>query len=185
MNLSEIPVVSIFGLLFGIGMTIFNEKRLRKSKREAAKEEILGTLALSLGEHNTPTYEIIKSTIRSVVRKTKKYEIGYIQVSEIVDDLIAGVLSANFLDAERRKSLQNELLRVTKEPNISGDENSRPSLLVDEDVVEAEKYQSERYLLRYVSPISIILGLFTTLLTLAIYHSGLLDAAMKYVDRWI
>lgn len=91
------------------------DRRSRNQRYLSAKATVLQELANSLGEDAVPNRVIIESTIRSVLRESGDPRIK-VEVEEILDDLTRQVTSDPFLDAERRKKLQQEISAVRKKP---------------------------------------------------------------------
>ncbi len=151
----------VVSIVIGLGTYWFAQKKTRQNRRQAAKKEIAQRLSLVLSEDNIPTYQIIKSTIRSTVRAYENYRIAYIRVSEIIDDLISQVTSAHFLDADRRKQLQEKLLAVLNDR--ATDEEGKEVLLVRQDE-QAAQVKPERVLaLDYAAAGSFLAAIAATL----------------------
>ena len=87
------------------------DKRQRRSRFLAAKHTVVSTLSRSLSEETIPTVDLVRATIRSVLRE-ENADLSRISVDEVIDDLIRQVSSDPFLAAERRKELQASLLAL-------------------------------------------------------------------------
>lgn len=111
--------LSIVGIIVSILIGLFTfyvaDKRSRRRRWYQAKETILMELSKSLSEGNVPNLEIMSATIRSVLRDSNVGEFDLITIDEILDDLIRQITSDPFLDSERRKQLQGQLLSVKTE----------------------------------------------------------------------
>ncbi len=173
----------VVSVIVGIATYYLADRKTRRSKRHAVKEEILQRLTLALGEDNIPTYDIIKATIRSVVRKSHNFNIGYIRVSEIVDDLISQVTAAHFLDAERRKKLQVALIAILSEQaEVSGgDLVSR----VDEDESEAQDVFEKNPVFDYGRFIAFSFAIMAGLISLFASLSGAYESIVMLITKII
>lgn len=88
------------------------DKRQRRNRFLAAKHSVVSTLSRSLSEETVPSAELVRATIRSVLREENAADLSAVSVEEVIDDLIRQVTSDPFLAAERRKELQASLLGV-------------------------------------------------------------------------
>jgi len=96
----------------GFGTFYLADKRARRNRWESAKETVLRDLSKSLGEGNVPDASVIKATIRSVLRSHNASDLSVVTLDEISDDLLRQITTDPFLDAERRKKLQNDVLHL-------------------------------------------------------------------------
>lgn len=102
----------IISILFGLITFWIADKRSRQKLWHQAKETVLRELSKSLSENNIPDSEIISATIRSVLRECNSEELEAVTVDEILDELIRRITSDPFLDSNRRKKLQDEILAI-------------------------------------------------------------------------
>lgn len=120
----SIGVLSIaVSILVGLGTFYVADRRARRNRWQQAKDTVLRELSKSLGEGNIPSREIISATIRSVLRGYNASDLNAVSVDEVVDDLIRQITSDPFLDADRRKQLQREVL-VAKLEKVEGIETA-------------------------------------------------------------
>lgn len=96
----------------GFGTFYLADKRAKRSRWESAKETVLRDLSKSLGEGNVPDASVIKATIRSVLRSHNASDLSVVTLEEIADDLLRQITADPFLEAERRKQLQNDVLNL-------------------------------------------------------------------------
>src|SRR3989304_9654238 len=96
----------------GFGTFYLADKRAKRSRWENAKETVLRDLSKSLGEGNVPDASVIKATIRSVLRSHNATDLSVITLDEISDDLLRQITADPFLDADRRKKLQSDVLEL-------------------------------------------------------------------------
>ena len=110
-------MLSIFiSVILGLTTFFVADRRSRKNKYLNAKSKILNNLSKSLGEDNIPQFEIISSVIRSVLREENENNLDAITVNEVLDDLLRQILSDPFLDSNRRKELQNQIIVLLQQP---------------------------------------------------------------------
>ena len=109
-------IVGVVGIIvsIGVGFRTFYlaDKRAKRNRWENAKETVLRDLSKSLGEGNVPDALVIKATIRSVLRNHNTSDFSVVTLEEISDDLLRQITSDPFLEAERRKKLQEEVLSL-------------------------------------------------------------------------
>jgi uncharacterized membrane protein len=121
----SLSIVGIFvSILIGLTTFYITDKRSRQRRWYQIKETILMELSKSLSEGNVPKLEIISATIRSILRDSNIGELNSIAIDEILDDLIRKITSDPFLDPERRKKLQDQLLTVKSEQIGEGHEEN-------------------------------------------------------------
>lgn len=123
----------VVSIVVGFGTFYVADKRARRSRREAAKDTVLRDLSKSLGEGNIPPPQVILATIRSVLRSQNLNEAGMVTLSEVADDLIRQITADPFLDTERRKKLQTEILALKTAQ--ATEEEVRASELREEDIL--------------------------------------------------
>lgn len=109
-------LLSIAGIVVSIGVGFgtfyLANKRAERNRWGNAKETVLRDLSKSLGEGNIPDASVIKATIRSVLRTQNTTDLSVVTLDEISDDLLRQITADPFLDAERRKQLQSDLLKL-------------------------------------------------------------------------
>lgn len=110
----------IVSILIGIVTFYIADRRSRRRRWYQAKETILMELSKSLGEDNIPSLEIITAVIRSVLRDLNAEASDTVVIDEIIDDIIRQITSDPFLNSERRKQLQDQMLVVKNEQAIEG-----------------------------------------------------------------
>ena len=121
----------------GFGTFYLADKRARRNRWESAKETVLRDLSKSLGEGNVPDASVIKATIRSVLRSHNANDLSVVTLEEIGDDLLRQITADPFLDPERRKKLQNDVLQL-KETQARIEAEMSP----EEKAVEAKKIET-------------------------------------------
>lgn len=102
----------IVSIAVGFGTFYLADKRARRNRWENAKETVLRDLSKSLGEGNVPDASVITATIRSVLRSHSANDLSVVTLEEIADDLLRQITADPFLEAERRKKLQNDVLQL-------------------------------------------------------------------------
>jgi len=114
MNLNLL--LGIVGILVSIGVGFgtfyLTDKRARRNRWQAAKDIVLRDLSKSLGEGNIPDALVIKATIRSVLRSQNASDLSVVTLDEVADDLLRQITSDPFLEPERRKQLQSDVLSL-------------------------------------------------------------------------
>ncbi len=123
----------VASIAVGFGTFYVADKRARRSRWEAAKDTVLRDLSKSLSEGNIPPPQVILATIRSVLRSQNLTELGAVTLGEVADDLIRQITADPFLDAERRKKLQIEVLALKTAQ--ATEEEVRDSKLREEDIL--------------------------------------------------
>ena len=121
----------------GFGTFYLADKRARRSRWENAKETVLRDLSKSLGEGNVPVASVIKATIRSVLRTHNATDLSVITLDEISDDLLRQITADPFVDADRRKKLQSDVLEL-KEAQVKIETEMSP----EQKEAEAKKLES-------------------------------------------
>ena len=118
MNIDWSIVLGVVGIVVSIGVGLGTfwvaDRRTQRNRLLAARGLIVQVLSRSLGEGAVPGHGVIRAVIRSVIREQGMVYNEQITVAEVVDDLLRQVTSAPFLEAERRQSLQDELLQVAE-----------------------------------------------------------------------
>lgn len=148
----------IVSIAVGFGTFYLAEKRARRNRWQSAKETVLRDLSKSLGEGNIPATPVILATIRSVLRSQNASDLSSVTLDEIADDLLRQITSDPFLDAERRKQLQSEVLSL-KESQAKMEEAKAPEEKKAEMAMELRKP-----VLSWSSILSAMAGLITTLI---------------------
>jgi hypothetical protein len=109
----------------GFGTFYIADNRARRSRWQNAKDIVLRDLSKSLGEGNVPDAFVIKATIRSVLRGQNTSNLSAVTLEEISDDLLRQITADPFLDPERRKQLQNDVIKL-KEAQTQHEEAMSP-----------------------------------------------------------
>jgi len=144
----------------GFGTFYLADKRARRNRWESAKETVLRDLSKSLGEGNVPDASVIKATIRSVLRSHNANDLSVVTLEEIGDDLLRQITADPFLDAERRKKLQNDVLQL-KETQARIETEMSP----EEKAVEERKIETT-VKLTWSTVVSLAAGIVTSVLSL-------------------
>lgn len=106
-------VVSIVvSIAVGFGTFYIADKRAKRNRWQNAKDTVLRDLSKSLGEGNVPDASVIKATIRSVLRGQNANDLSVVTLEEIADDLLRQITADPFLEPERRKQLQNDVIEL-------------------------------------------------------------------------
>ncbi len=160
-------LIGIIGIIasvgVGLGTFFIADKRARRNRYLTIKNLIIQALSKSLSENNIPNKKIIKSTINSLVREHGVSNSQIITVEDIIDDLVYQITSDPFLDAERRETLQNNLLEIIRPEKLKRDET------IEEKISELKQFEIEKdynraNLSKYSSIVSIIIGVLTTII---------------------
>jgi hypothetical protein len=141
----------------GFGTFYLADKRARRNRWESAKETVLRDLSKSLGEGNVPDASVIKATIRSVLRSHNANDLSVVTLEEIGDDLLRQITADPFLDAERRKKLQNDVLQL-KETQARIEAEMSP----EEKAVEERKIETT-VKLTWSTFVSLLAGILTSI----------------------
>ncbi|HEV3219129.1 MAG TPA: hypothetical protein VGZ48_05125 [Candidatus Acidoferrales bacterium] len=121
--LGVIGVVVSIGV--GLGTFFLAQRSARRGKWETAKNIILRDLSKSLGDGTVPTSHVILAIIRSVLRDQNVSDTGAVTIDEIKDDLLRQITSDPFLEAGRRKQLQDQVDALQlDEHSLTRDERS-------------------------------------------------------------
>ena len=96
----------------GFGTFYIADKRARRHRWQTAKDMILRDLSKSLGESNVPDASVIKATIRSVLRGENANDLSVVTLEEVSDDLLRQITADPFLEPDRRKQLQADVLKL-------------------------------------------------------------------------
>lgn len=154
--------LGILGILasvaVGLGTFLIADKRARKNRYQNAKDLILRELSKSLGEDNIPSHLIISATIRSVLRENNSDNLEAVSVSEILDDLIRQITSDPFLDSERRKKLQTEIITIKKEKETK-------EIKAEKEPRKLEQITIKKTAWAWTSFISAITGILASMIT--------------------
>ena len=109
-------LLGLVGILVSIGVGFgtfyLADKRARINRWQNAKDMVLRDLSKSLGEGNVPDASVIKATIRSVLRSHNAIDLSVVTLDEIADDLLRQITADPFLEPERRKQLQSDVLEL-------------------------------------------------------------------------
>ena len=89
-----------------------------RDRIRTARGEVLAAVSRSIGEGVVPNKEKLQAVMRSARRQHDIREEDFDTVEMVLDDVVARVLSNEFLDAKRREELSTRLLdaRNAKEP---------------------------------------------------------------------
>lgn len=108
-------ILGIIGILVSVGVGWITyrlaDRRARNQRHATAKATVLQELSKSLGEDSVPTPAVIEATLRSVVREVADPKVA-VSLDEVLDDLVRQVTSDPFLNAERRRKLQDDIEKV-------------------------------------------------------------------------
>jgi len=126
----------------GFGTFYLADKRARRSRWESAKETVLRDLSKSLGEGSVPDASVIKATIRSVLRSHNANNLSVVTLEEIVDDLLRQITADPFLEAQRRKQLQTDVLQLRKAQAKIEAEMSPEEKVIEKITETSEKFAS-------------------------------------------
>jgi hypothetical protein len=127
----------LVSICVGFGTFYLADKRAKRSRWENAKETVLRDLSKSLGEGNVPDASVIKATIRSVLRTHNATDLSVITLDEISDDLLRQITADPFLDIERRKKLQIDVLKLKE-----AQEKIEAEMSLEQKEAEQEKLES-------------------------------------------
>ncbi len=123
--------VGILGILVsiavGLGTFWASDRRTQRNRLLNARGLIVQVLSRSLADGAVPKRPVIEAVVRSVLREQGTVYNEQNTVAEVIDDLLRQVASAPFLEADRRNSLQSQLLglcteserSVLKEPGVT------------------------------------------------------------------
>jgi len=160
-------LIGIIGIIasvsIGLGTFFIADKRARRNRYLTVKNLIIQALSKSLSENNIPNKRIIKSTINSLVRENCISNLQTITVEEIIDDLVYQITSDPFLDAERRETLQNNLIEIIQFEKVKQDEITEETIS-ELKQLEIEKDYKQTKFSRYSSILSILTGVTTTII---------------------
>jgi len=108
--------LGVVGILVSIGVGFgtywLAERRSRRNRWQGAKDIVLRDLSKSLGEGSVPPPQVILATIRSVLRGQNAPDLAVVTLEEVKDDLLRQITADPFLDVDRRKQLQAEVLEL-------------------------------------------------------------------------
>lgn len=141
----------------GFGTFYLADKRAKRSRWENAKETVLRDLSKSLGEGNIPDASVIKATIRSVLRSHNASDLSVVTLEEIADDLLRQITADPFLDAERRKQLQNDVLELKQ-----AQEKLEVQMSLEEKEAEVKKIETSEKL-TWSTVTSLVAGIITSI----------------------
>lgn len=108
-------LVTIIVGLVTYWLTTGSISREYKERINAGRNYALTAIAKSIGEGVVPSKTKIKSVLNSVRRQYGIREQDFESPETIIDDLLARILSNEFLDAKRREELSDKLLTVKAE----------------------------------------------------------------------
>jgi hypothetical protein len=158
-------LLAIAGIIVSIGVGFgtfyLADKRAKRNRWESAKETVLRDLSKSLGEGNVPDASVIKATIRSVLRNHNASDLSVVTLDEISDDLLRQITADPFIDAERRRKLQNDVLHL-KEAQAKIEAEMSP-----EEKAEEEKKIEIPEKVTWSTFVSLIAGITTSLVAAA------------------
>lgn len=100
----------IVGILTSMLFFFLSIRRARRRTWHAAKARIVADLSQSLGQDVVPARQAVWATIRSVCREFELTEPHAVTYDEALEELLRHVTADPFLDAERRRRLQDALL---------------------------------------------------------------------------
>jgi len=147
--------LGIIGILVSIGVGFgtyyLADKQARRNRWQGAKDIVLRDLSKSLGEGSVPEPGVILATVRSVLRSQNAADLAVVTFEEVKDDLLRQVTADPFLDAERRKQLQNQVLNL-KTPELP----PKPPRGAEREPREG--------LIDVLSPVALLLGVLASLL---------------------
>ncbi|MBC8488350.1 MAG: hypothetical protein H8D45_20175 [Bacteroidetes bacterium] len=182
MNLSIL--IGIIGIIasvgVGLGTFFIADKRARRNRYLTMKNLIIQALSKSLSENNIPNKRIIKSTINSLVRENGVSNLRIITVEEIIDDLVYQITSDPFLDAERRETLQNNLLEILEPKKVKIDEIAEETISDIKQLEIHEDYKQANFS-RYSSILSILSGVITTIVAGIIISQINTDVILNFI----
>lgn len=116
----------VVSIAVGFGTFSLADSRARHNRWQSAKDMILRDLSKSLGEGNAPEAQVINGTIRSVLRAQNASDLTVVTLGEIADDLLRQITADPFIDAERRRALQQDVLKL-RQVRVTLDEQQLPS----------------------------------------------------------
>jgi hypothetical protein len=151
----------IVSIAVGFGTFYLADKRARRNRWENAKETVLRDLSKSLGEGTVPDASVIKATIRSVLRSHSANDLSVVTLEEIADELLRQITADPFLEAERRKKLQNDVLQL-KEAQARIEAEMSP----EEKAVEERKIETTEKL-TWSTVVSLGVGIASSMLAIA------------------
>jgi len=135
----------------GFGTFYLADKRAKRNRWVNAKETVLRDLSKSLSEGTIPDALVIRATIRSVLRSHNASDLSVVSLDEIADDLLRQITADPFLESERRKQLQNEILELKQ-----AQKNLEAQMSPEEKEVEFSKVlTSERFTWSTIASISV------------------------------
>ena len=156
MNISIL--LGLIGILVSIGVGFgtfyLADKRARINRWQNAKDMVLRDLSKSLGEGNVPDASVIKATIRSVLRSHNAIDLSVVTLDEIADDLLRQITADPFLEPERRKQLQNDVLEL-RESQLQIEK----AMSAEEKEAEAEQVETGDRLLTWSTLSSLFAGI--------------------------
>lgn len=165
----------IVSIAVGFGTFYLADKRARRNRWENAKETVLRDLSKSLGEGNVPDASVIKATIRSVLRSYSANDLSVVTLEEVADDLLRQITADPFLEAERRKKLQNDVLQLKK-----AQARIEAEMSPEEKAVEERKIETTEKL-TWSTVVSLGVGIASSILAVASLMSvrGFVDFIKK------
>ncbi|MFB3896662.1 MAG: hypothetical protein ACE14V_10210 [bacterium] len=157
-------LLAVIGIIVSIvvGFVTFYlaDKSARRNRWNSAREMILRDLSKSLGEGTVPDASVIEATIRSILRGYNANDLSVITVEEIADDLLRQITADPFLDAERRKKLQNEVLKLKQvrtklEEEVSFEESVEGPIKIESKIEGLRRWD-------WSNALSILAGILST-----------------------
>lgn len=131
MNIDWSLGVGVFGIFVsiavGLGTFWAADRRTQRNRLLTARGLIVQVLSRSLADGSIPKRPVIEAVVRSVLREQGTVYDEQTTVAEVIDDMLRQVASAPFLEADRRSSLQSQLLALSSD--------SKPSVLKEPGVV--------------------------------------------------
>jgi len=164
MDINALLAVAGIIVSIGVGFGTFYlaDKRARRNRWESAKETVLRDLSKSLGEGNVPDASVIKATIRSVLRSHSANDLSVVTLEEIADDLLRQITADPFLDAERRKKLQADVLQLKEaQARVEAKMSAEEKAAVEKKMIET----TEKFTWSTVG--SLLVGIITSILVAA------------------
>jgi hypothetical protein len=156
MNLNIL--LGLIGILvsIGVGFGTFYvaDRRSRRNRWQNAKDMVLRDLSKSLGEGSVPNASVIKATTRSILRSHNSNDMSVVTFDEIIDDLIRQITADPFLESDRRKQLQRDVLDL-KEANIKLEQ----TMSSEEKKAEAVTIETRDKIFAWSTITSLLLGI--------------------------
>lgn len=159
----------------GFGTFYIADRRATRNRWQSAKDTVLRDLSKSLGEGNVPDASVIKATIRSVLRSQNTNDLSAVTLEEISDDLLRQITADPFLEPERRKQLQADVIKLKEVQSRLED-----AMTPEEKNIEAVKIEAEAKL-TWSTVSSLLVGIIASVVVAASF--SFVQPLLDFVKR--